>query len=51
MICDEGRSAMSDNDDDKDERAASDVTVGLVCFVLGLGFGLLYERRDRGFDF
>ena len=47
MICNEGRSAMSDDDDDKeesygdDERAASDVTVGLVCSVLELGFGLL----------
>ena len=54
-ICDEGRSAMSDDDDDKDKQAMAMTSElqatwlwvwfalywGLVCSVLGLGFGLL----------
>ena len=49
-ICNEGRFAVNDDD----ERAASDVTVGLVCsvWVWGLvcsilGFGLLCIRPRR----
>ena len=52
MICDEGRSAMSDDNDDEDERAVSDMTVGLVCSVLGFGVcSALYWGLVCWFDF